>query len=237
MFSKTFAATDVQLEMLGPLVTGMLQFSVQRTGMSVSYIELSEVGVAVSQNLAARAIVAVDKADGQIFAKLLANETLRLFTVRFGQEIDKRVLSVGAYAAFSGDIAEAVRNSVRPVLDDLATNRGVVLALLTTSQGNNVLHSTQDVDKISVLAHHSRLLDVASDLLSSNDKIDHHCGLSLKNGKTTLMLYRIERCSLAVVLKNKIGTQEECMKHLEESVILVRKLLTLASNLTGSTMV
>ncbi len=231
LFSKEFVKSTVQASTFGAIITAMLDFTIERTGLSVSYIELATVGVAVTQNHAAKIVAVFDYSDGADFAKLIANEILRTFTNRYATELEHKVSSEDAYAGFQGEIAEIIRHSVRPVLDHLASQKGVVLALLTTGQGNNILYSTQDVDKISVLAHHSRVMDLAAELMAAKD--DVHLAFSLRNDKTTLTLYRVERSSLIVVTKNQVKL-DTCRKEVEESVVLVRKVLVMASNLTGA---
>uniref|UniRef100_A0A0A9XBR3 Putative Xaa-Pro aminopeptidase pepP n=1 Tax=Lygus hesperus TaxID=30085 RepID=A0A0A9XBR3_LYGHE len=202
--------------------------------MNVSYIGLTNIGVAITQNTAARIIVVVDAQDGANFAKLIANETLSTFTARFIRELENHILTPNTFLGFSYDVGDVIYNSVRPVLDHLALQRGIVLALLATSQDNRLLHSTLDVDKITALANHARILDSATEVLGGSGIYDQHTVILMKNRKTTLTIYRIERYSLTVVTKNK-AQQSECRKYIDEALSSIRKLLVVANNVSGRT--
>lgn len=233
LFLKEFARTDVQPDIFGAIITAMVDFSIQRTGMSVSYIELPSHGVAIVHNSQIKVIVVVDASDGSDFASLIANELLRTFVVRFSAELENKVSSVDAYVSFNADIPEVLLHTVRPILDHLAAHRGVALALLTSAQGSSVLHATQDIDKYGTLAHHARTLDLAMEVMVMHERGDMHVSTSLRNDKTTLSLYRIERCSFIVVTKNALYTQE-CRAEVEVSLSLLRKVLATASSLSGT---
>lgn len=214
------------------MLIGMTEFCIQRTGMNVSYIELTNIGIAITQNPTARIIVVVDSQDGANFAKLIANEALSLFTARFTHELENHVLTSNTFLGFSTDIGDVIYNSVRPVLDHLALQRGIILALLATAQDNVLIHSTLDVDKIAALANHARILDSATEVLSGSGIYDQNTVTSMKNRKTTLTIYRIERYSLTVVTKNR-AQQSECKRYIDEALYLIRKLLVVANNVSG----
>jgi CTP:molybdopterin cytidylyltransferase MocA len=233
LFLKDFARTDVQPDIFGAIITAMVDFSIQRTGMSVSYIELPSHGVAIVHNSQIKVIVVVDAADGSDFASLIANELLRTFSIRFATELENKVSSSDAFVSFNGDIPEVLLHTVRPIMEHLAAHRGVALALLTGAQGSTILHATQDLDKYATLAHHTRLLDLAMEVMVMHDRADMHVSTSLRNDKTTLSLHRIERCSFVVVTKNALHTQE-CKDEVEVCISLLRKVLATASSLTGT---
>ncbi len=59
----------------------MLTFSQQKTGLPVSYIQLANIGVAITQHTDARVACAVfhDAVDGAEFGKLMARQLLDAF--------------------------------------------------------------------------------------------------------------------------------------------------------------
>lgn len=233
LFSKEFAKSTVPPSTLGAIITAMLDFSIARTGLGVSYIELSNVSVAVTQNQSAKVILVVDVDDGSEFSKLIANELLRTFTQRYQEELERKEPSADSYAGFSSQIAEIIRSSVRPILDHLTTQRGVTQATLTMAQGTSseILYATNDVDSISVLASLPRVMDHASELLGF--KGDEHSTVSLKGERTMLTVHKIGRASLIVLTKNTVKIEQQSKKEIADSVVLLRKVLITAANLTG----
>ncbi len=233
LFQKEFVRSDVQPDIFGAIITAMIDFSIQRTGMSVSYIELPAHGVAVVHNSLIKVVVVADAADGSDFASLIANEVLRTFVIRFASELETKVSSTDAFLSFNADIPEVLLHTVRPIMDHLAAHRGVALALLTSAQGSAILHATQDLDKYSTLAHHARALDLAMEVMVMHDRGDTHLATCMRNDKTTLTLHRIERCSFVVVTKNALYT-EECHREVDGCVALLRKVLATAASVSGA---
>jgi len=168
----------------------------------------------------------VDVTDGMDFAKLLAREILDAFAQMYSSELDGKVSSPDLFTGFNGKIAEVISNSVRPVLDALQDQRGIKMALLVS--GESLKHATSEVDKLSVLANHSALLNVAAEIM--NVENDLPLSLSLKTKATTLFLQRIERSSLVVIYKNNIDEQM-CLQAIEKSARLLKSVLILNNNL------
>lgn len=232
IFSKEFIKSDIKPSLLGAIVTAMVDFSIQRTGMAVSYIEMSSLGVAVSYNTVAKVICIVDVEDGPEFTKLIAGEILVAFSSTFMNQLEERINLFDKFSPFNSKIGEVIRQSVRPVLENLSNQKGILLALLTSGSGDSVIYSVQDVDKISILAPHSRLLDLANDIMGNQS--DAPASIEMRNEKTTLCLFRIIRSSFIVVFKNNVNSKgESCKRGIDEAAVLIRKLLVMASNLTG----
>jgi hypothetical protein len=215
----------------------MMDFCVQRTGMSVSYIELSTIGVAVTFNQVAKIICVVDLSDGPDFAKVIALQLLTAFTNKFAAEINQKITSPDTFSQFNSNISSVIRQSVRPVMEQLSNVKGMLLCFLTSGHGHSIIYSQRDVDKISVLANHARLIDLANEIMGNRS--DSFSAITMKNDKTTLMLFRLVRSSFVVVFKNlkKSGKNEVCAAESSEASILIRKLLVMASNLTGERLI
>jgi len=232
LYSKEFIKSDINLEMLGAIIAATSDFSLQRTGFNVSYIEMLNVGIAVATHTSCKSIIIVDSSDGADFARLICSEILRTFTFKFSSEIDcTKITTTDTYAPFTSDIPDIIRYSIRPVLDHLALQRGIAVALLISKQGTNILYSTQDVDKISILAHHSRLMDLATEVMTS--AMDSLQTIAMKNNDNTIHLHRLDRCSFIVITKNA-AFSEECKQEIDDCALLLRKILTITHNLTGN---
>jgi hypothetical protein len=212
---------------LGGILTAMLKFSIQRTGLPVSYIELESTGVAICGSDRLTCVVFHDSSDGAEFGRLMAQELLFSFTNSYSSELqDSKVNSPDLFSEFNGKIASIIRNSTRPVIDALADQKGISLVLLTTS--DHIVHSTSEVDNLAVLANHQALLNVATDLMAAQNDVP--LSLTLKARKTTLFVQRIERATLVVVYKNSVDIAA-LQKEIDKTAHLLRKVLVMASNL------
>jgi len=230
LYSKEFVRAVAKPRLIGGLVTAMLDFAEQRTGLPVSYIELSTVGVSMVTNKNARVTCALfyDIEDGQEFGQLLAQEILHAFVQTYSSPNEEKISATGAddFSGFNMKISETIRNSIKPVLDNLAQQRGIQLALLIS--GDSIAHSTHDVDKIGILANIQALLSVGSDIMTA--KNDAPQRIILKDDRSTVVLIRIESTSLVVVVKNSIK-HELYDADIDAASKLLQKVLLMSSNL------
>ena len=82
LFSKEFSNSISQPRMVGSLITAIIEFGQQTTGMGVCYIELSSISVAIVANEDAKIVCALfyDREDGALFGRLICGEILKAFT-------------------------------------------------------------------------------------------------------------------------------------------------------------
>jgi hypothetical protein len=112
--------------------------------------------------------------------------------------------------------------------------RGIALVLLSNSSNDDphdsapLQYSTQEVDKLAVLANHQALMGVATDLMGAQN--DTANSVILRSRRTTLILLRVERASLIVVFKNSVDATV-CLAKIEKTADIVRRVLAMASNL------
>jgi len=227
LFQKFFVKEVAKVGILGGVVIAMQRLSVLRTGLPVTYIELSKVAVSIASNSRVTCALFVDAEDGPEFAKLMSRELLASFTDTFNKELEEKFnTSPDVYSAFNLKIAQVVQLAVRPVLDQLADERGIKMAAVLS--GDTLKHSTQDVDKLGLLANHQALLNVANDIFATQN--DAMASVTLKSRQTTLLLQRVEHCSLVVIYKNNVD-EATCLKTIERTSRLLRQVLVLSSNL------
>jgi len=230
LYSKEFIKAVAKPGLIGGLITAMLDFSEQRTGLPVSYIELATVGVSVVRDKGARVTCALfyDREDGQEFGQLIASEILRAFVQTYSSPNEEKISATGAedFSGFNMRISETIRNSVRPVLDTLQQQRGILLAVLIS--GDTITHSTYDVDKIGILANIQALLGVATDIMTA--KNDLPVRLTLKSERNTVFLIRLEGTSLVVVTKNSVK-HDLYEPEIDNAAKLLRQVLIMSSNL------
>jgi hypothetical protein len=124
------------------------------------------------------------------------------------------------------------------VLFAVQSHRGISLVLLSSNSTSDhphdsgpssaFLHTTMEVDKLAVLANQQALMGIATDLMGARN--DTPQSIVLRSRRSTLVLLRVERASLIVVFKNSVDASL-CMKQIEKTAELVKKVLVVASNL------
>jgi len=226
LFEKSFVKAK-QPGQLGGVISAMLEFSQLRTGLPVSYIELSNVGCAISTNSGAKIICALfhDVKDGAEFGRLICGEILSTFIQNYSSKfpLEGKLNIQEQFSDFNSKIAEIIRNSVKPVLDRLRVKRGIVNCLLTS--GDSLHYSTDEVDKLGVLANHQALVGYAHEIMAVQSDLPLQITLTSKD--TSLVLHRIERASLVVVYHKGV----DCRPDIEHTAQLLKKVLVMASNL------
>jgi len=228
LFSKEFVNPVGKPGLMGGIITAMLDFSEQKTGLPVSYIQLKNVCLAVSCDATHKVCCALfcDAKDGAEFSQLICKELLECFIETYATQLEQKQQSnIDAYADFYVKIAEVIRSAVRPVLDQFqASTRGILQAVIIT--GDTIVHSTVDVDKLSVLANHQALLALASDTMACKNDVANT--LELKGDMTTVWLQRIERSSFVVMYRNNVPS---CRAEIAKAAVLLKQVLVTASNL------
>jgi len=226
LFTKEFFNAVNKSRLIGGLMTALLDFSTQRVGVPVSYISLSNVGVAIYTINKVTCALFHDLVDGPDFGKLICTEVLHSFVRTFSAQLEEKVTSPDLFLSFNQKIAEVIRNSVRPILDLLQEQRGIEKAVLLS--GDAILHSTVDIDKLGVLANHQALLGVSTDIMAS--KNDVPLSIVLKGEKKTTVLRRIERSSLIVQYSNTVNPVL-CDQDIDKAVKLLQRVLNMLSSL------
>jgi len=206
----------------------MMEFSTQRTGLPVSYIQLSTVGVALVSHQRAKVTCALFhdvKDGGPEFGKLIASEILNAFITTYAHQLplESKINLEESFRDFNLKIAEVIRHSVRPVLDRLRQKRGILKCLLTV--GDSLQYSTDEVSKLGVLANHQALVAFSQEIM--NVCVDEPTDITLKSAETTLTLLRFERASLVVLHQNGVNVGED----IASAADLLKKVLVMASNL------
>mmetsp|Transcript_9224 Transcript_9224/g.15163 ORF Transcript_9224/g.15163 Transcript_9224/m.15163 type:complete len:248 (-) Transcript_9224:386-1129(-) len=203
LFSKEFVNAISQSRLVGSLIAAMLEFSAQNTGgLPVSYIELSNVAVSIVTAEESKASCALfhDVEDGPDFGRLLAGELLRAFVTEYARDLDVQHLNLKEFQGFSSRISEVIRNSVRPILDNLGSHRGIQMALLVTNEWQT--YSTCAVDKLGVVANIQSMLNLANDLMSAGN--DAPYVMTLESVRTRLLVRRLEHGYLVVMCRKNV---------------------------------
>lgn len=168
--------------------------------------------------------------DGADFAQLVCREMMYAFIRTYSSYLRGRHLNdTNIFAGFNVQIAEIIRNSVKPVINALHEARGVIACLLLV--GDTIAHCTSDVDQVGLLAHYQALQTAADNVLGLRG--DFGTSVSLVSQRTVVSLHRvIGRVSFVVMYKSSVQS-EWIQPRIDKAVGLVEKILSLTANLQG----
>lgn len=245
IFQKEFIRGVSQPRLLGGLIQAMLTACVQKTGLPVTYIELANVSVAIStlHKYKVTCVLFHDQCDGQIFGKLICNEILNSFCETFSSQLGGANFDLGLFAGFNDKISEAIRHSVKPVLEHLQSCRGITLAVLVTGDhmephgvlghvprgtiGKNALGG-HAVDKLAIMANLDTVINDATDIMSAQH--DSAMRTTLECSDVFLELRRIQRSSLIVACDKRVKRQA-VLDDVDEHHQILAKILQLINSL------
>lgn len=227
---QNVSGTTLKPDFIGAILVATVDFTTQRTGTSLAYVQLSEIGIAVAQTPQCRCIVTVDRDEcSASFARLFANELLDAFQSRYLRDTSLAVFSSDQFSGFSSELFEISRHCVRPVLDYLAYLPGVHLALITGGS-SNLFYSTKDIDKIGVVASLPRLIEKANELFDND--YETMTAMRLTNNDSSVHIFRLERSTLIIVTRDEQKLREYSA-HIEHSIQVLRKVLAVSNFLSG----
>eukprot|EP01041_Mallomonas_annulata_P008729 gene8729-18042_t len=167
LFSKEFVNSIAQPRLIGSLLTALLEFSQQTTGMSVSYIELTNVAVTMIIDDTTKVFCALfyDREDGPSFGRLLCAEILHSFLEEYASELGHIGRNLRDFHGFNNKIADIIRSSIRPILTQLQIQKGIAKVLFVTGDGTIVATSIEK-DQLGILANLQTLTALCTDMRS-----------------------------------------------------------------------
>jgi hypothetical protein len=151
--------------LVGSLITAIIEFGQQTTGMGVCFIELSNVSITIVTNDVAKIFCALfyDREDGVIFGRLICSEILNAFTQEYSSDLTQFGRNLKDFHGFHRKINQVVRHSAKPILMRLESHDGIQKVLLIDN--SEIIESPNaKVDQLSLLASYSYLTDLCSDL-------------------------------------------------------------------------
>mmetsp|Transcript_4997 Transcript_4997/g.7635 ORF Transcript_4997/g.7635 Transcript_4997/m.7635 type:complete len:251 (-) Transcript_4997:201-953(-) len=231
LFSKEFVNSVAQPRLIGSLLTAMIEFSQQTSGMQVSYIELSNVAITLVTNDVAKVFCALfhDRDDGCAFGRLICSEILNAFTTEYSSDLTNFGLNLKDFHGFHNKIADIIRNSVKPVLYQLQYNKGILKALLVTEDGT-VASPNPEIDQLGVLANLQALTGLCTDIMANVDDDCIHIMLDSSHN-SRLLLWRIQERSLLIVVVSKLVHSSKYRAALEEALDTIEQVCLLMTNL------
>mmetsp|Transcript_27182 Transcript_27182/g.48046 ORF Transcript_27182/g.48046 Transcript_27182/m.48046 type:complete len:244 (-) Transcript_27182:27-758(-) len=222
LYSKVFIGDETK--QLSGLITAMLDFCEKKTGLPMSYVEMSKIGVAIAKDSKRKLIccLIIDKQDGREFGRLIAQMMLEEFLRMY-----PNARHTDDFTGFNTKISEVIWGSIHPILDSLIEqHRGVQLALLTS--GDSIKHATHQIDKLGLLANLQALLRVATNIMASQN--DQPLSMEIKGVKNRIIISRIERTTFIVACRNSVDERLTNLQ-VEATAQLLKTVLVIGSNI------
>jgi hypothetical protein len=168
LFSKEFINSIAQPRLVGSLLTAIIEFGLQTTGMGVCYIELTNFSITIVTNDTAKifCVLFYDREDGVIFGRLICSEILKAFTQEYSSDLTQFGRNLKDFHGFHRKINNVVRLSAKPILLRLEAQVGIRKVLLIN---NRVVIDTPNsrIDQLSALANISYLVGLCDDISKS----------------------------------------------------------------------
>ena len=154
LFSKAFSNGISQPRLVGSLITAIIEFGQQTTGMGVCYIELTNVAITMVANDDAKVVCALfyDRDDGVLFGRLICSEILNAFTQKYSYDVTQFGKNLKDFYGFQKKIPNIIRFAPKSVIAKLETHNSVKTALFMNDR--EIIHTPNDnLDQLSILAN------------------------------------------------------------------------------------
>lgn len=164
LFSKAYTNGISNARLIGSLITAIIEFSQQTTGMSVCFIELSNVSITIVTNETAKVFCALfyDRDDGVVFGRLICSEILNSFIHEYSVDLNQLGRNLLDFHGFKKIITAAVKQSTKPVIMRLESQLGIKKVLLINDRDVKET-SANKCDQLGVLANmHSVMVACAN---------------------------------------------------------------------------
>lgn len=189
----------------------MTEFSMQTTGMKPTFIELSSLAVTIVRDDMVKLMCALvhDRNDSATFGRLIASEILSAFIEEYSVDRLRTPLSLSGhnlkdFNKFDSKIAGIVRNSVRPVLQKLQAQRGVIQALLVNKEAI-VQGGGGEIDQFGILATLQYMGMQADAIVEFMRDVTRHIVFDDEHDESRTLLWRIENCILLVAVSKRVS--------------------------------
>lgn len=146
LYSKEFTIdimnkTNKSTQLAG-IITAMHSFSYQRTGYNISYIQCDNISVSLYRHNDTQLTCALfhDTSDSEIVGQLLCKTYITTFISYYNNQLNtfNYGVTTDKFIEFNNRIYNITRNSVKPILDELESTRGIICVLLINSTGDTL---------------------------------------------------------------------------------------------------
>ncbi|GJD08124.1 hypothetical protein Gasu2_24310 [Galdieria sulphuraria] len=227
LYSKEFTTSLAQPRLVGSLLTALVEFSKKNVSLPVSYIELDNLSVSVSESTRIICAVFFDSEDGSHFGKLVSTELLLAFSQVYTENVEN-VNHLNNFGDFSSKLPDILVSCLGCVLNELKATSFIDNAVLY--HGDNILANTFSEDSYYFVRFCTELVTTANGLVSNcNDKIQNitletqYDQSSNGNGTKQLILYQLEY-SLYLVFLIHSDRKESALFETNRVIGLLEKL-------------
>ena len=177
LFSKEFVNSIAKSRMVGSLISAIIEFGQQTTGMGVYYMELSNVAVTIVTDDVAKIFCALfyDREDGVVFGRLICSEILNSFTQEYSSShITQFGRNLKDFHGFKHKMNNVIKQSTKPLMIKLESEVGISKALLI-HDGEIIDTPTNPVDQLSLLANFNALMELCNEISELSYFINFEC--------------------------------------------------------------
>jgi len=176
IFEKVWVESEIiqteKTRLFGALIATMQDFSKQSTGgLVVSYLEFPEVAISIVDDTRTKVICALfhEREDGADFGQLIAAQILRSFLDTFSDVSFSGTLNVATFSSFNSKVFDAINSSVKSVVQQLQSQRGINGALVVFDDGTAVMPA-QEEDQLGIVANLQPILTLSTDIMQARSK-------------------------------------------------------------------
>ena len=166
LYSKEFNNSVAQPRLVGSLLRAMIEFGHQTTGMSVAFIELSNICIAIANNESSKIFCCLfyDRTDGKHFGKLICSEILNAFIQDYSTESTQVGWILKEYKGFHKRIFTVIYYAVRPIITHLESIIGIRKAILVRQMEIIDSQREEELNQLAILADIPALVELASEI-------------------------------------------------------------------------
>jgi len=208
IFEKVWSTEGLndKTRMFGSLITTMQEFARQSTGMVVSYLEFGEVAISLVDDPKSKLLCTLfhEATDGSDFGHLIASQILRSFSETFAETSFTGTVNVAMFSGFVSKLFDAIQNSVRSIVQNLQSNRGIQSALVVFDDGTAVLPpQVQEEDQLGLVANLQPLITLSSDIMMAKKDRTESIQLELSE-RYLVFVHRVtDGASLVAICRKK----------------------------------
>mmetsp|Transcript_16825 Transcript_16825/g.42970 ORF Transcript_16825/g.42970 Transcript_16825/m.42970 type:complete len:257 (-) Transcript_16825:156-926(-) len=191
LFEKEWVQLDkaINSQMLGGLLSTIQEFSRQSTGMLVHNIKFASLSIACVHDVRTHLLCCIisDSSHDDTFPRVLAKQLLVAFVEEHKNVDFTRLgaLNVATFASFGNKTVEIIVNSVKTILTELHSTRGIQSAAFVFADDTtfSVGTSSSAHDELGLVANMRATLSLSSEILQSSAQSEplelvtlHMCG-------------------------------------------------------------
>jgi len=190
--------------LFGSLITTMMEFSRQSTGMIPSYVEFDKTAVSIVDDGKTKLVCTLfhDITDGASFGKVVASSILRSFLEAYSDHGFSGTVNTAAFTGFNSKIFEAITSSTKTILQQLQTQRGITSCLLVYEDGTSEM-PVQEEDQLAIVANLQPLLTIGNDIMLQKKQRTKE--IVMEMSKHTVVVNRLSEASLVCICRKNVS--------------------------------